>query len=432
MESAERVRLHKKPTRGRFCWFSSFAAVALTSLCCAAPASAAGGSGETEATQRLCAAGPAAALAKAERLRGEAEVRAAGVLPNPSVVAEHQRSLRGLDEHETIVGVSVPLGLGGRRFLLQDAATARREQARADAESIVFESALAFRAVYARAVADQARAEVLGEQQTALDDLSATVQGLTKGGEAAGYDLLRQRAQATHHRGSLDAARGRALASRALLEAWAEGVATLSPERGALPTEPHPRSEATTPALRSLEASAKASSAEATAARRRWVPDLDVFAGYREVSAGNDTGHGVSLGLTLPLTFFDHGQGEAARADAERELALARASTLRREQRATLKAARLRLTALGTALAATEQASTDARVIQAKAKQLYAAGEATLTELLDAFRLAEDARLARIDVLEEIAHTRLALMRAAGTMFDPKLDAACRNQRGAP
>jgi cobalt-zinc-cadmium efflux system outer membrane protein len=387
--------------------------------------------GEAEATRRVCEAGPVVALAKAARFRGEAEVTAAGVLPNPSLVAEHQRTLTGFEERETIVGLSVPLGIGGRRFLLQDAAAARREQARADAAATLFESALAFREVYARAVADQARVDVLAEQQAALDALSVVIQGLARGGEAAGYDLLRQKTQSRHHRALLESARSRALASRALLEIWLEGEVQV-PSGGDTPRAPGASfaRETKTPALRSLEASARASSVEASAERRRWVPDLDVFAGYRAVSAGNDTGQGISLGLTLPLTFFDHGQGEAARAEAERELALARANVLRREQRAAVKSARVRLATLEMALAETDAATNDAAAVQIKAKQLYAAGESTITELLEAFRMAEDVRLAKLDVVEEMAHARLALMRAAGTMFDAKLDGVCRDDQG--
>jgi cobalt-zinc-cadmium efflux system outer membrane protein len=424
----------KKPTATRFFGAALAALVGATCTLVASRAGAGGSLGEEDATRRFCESGPAFAIATAERLRGEAEVTAAGVLPNPSLVVEHQRTFRGLDERETIVGLSIPLGIGGRRFLLQDAADARRDQARADAEATLFESALAFREAYARAVAEQARAEVFAEQQTALERLNSTIQGLTKGGEAAGYDLLRQQAQARRHRALLETARGRALAARTLLEAWLDGGVVPASEQG-LAGVPDSRlaGEIRTPALRSLEASARASSLEARAARRRWVPDLDVFAGYRAVSATNDTGHGMSLGLTLPITFFDHGQGEASRAEAERDLALARAGTLRREQRAAVKAARLKLGALGTALAETEKASTDAAAIQAKAMQLYAAGEATITELLEAFRIAEELRLARLDVIEEIAHARLTLMRAAGTMFDPALDRVCRNDlRGAP
>jgi cobalt-zinc-cadmium efflux system outer membrane protein len=430
MQFHGRFRSQKKPIESRFLSLRLVLLLATVSL---GRAHAAESQAEVEATRRLCEAGPLVALAKAERLRGEAGVTAAGVLPNPSLVAEHQRTLNGPEERETIVGLSVPLGIGGRRFLLQDAATLRREQARADAEATLFESALAFREAYARASVDQAKVAVLAEQQAALDDLSSTIQGLTKGGEAAGYDLLRQRTQARQHRALLESTRSRAIASRVLLEAWVQGPIELASEREvASVPEARVREESKTPGLRSLEASARASSAEVSAARRRWVPDLDVFAGYRAISAGGDTGHGISLALTLPLTFFDHGQGEAARAEAERDAALARAGILRREQRAVVKAAGSRLAALATALAETERASTDAAVIQTKAKQLYAAGEVSITELLEAFRIAEDARLAKLDVVEEIAAARLDLMRAAGTMFDPKLDGVCRdgNDRG--
>jgi outer membrane protein TolC len=63
--------------------------------------------------------------------------------------------------------------------------------------------------------------------------------------------------------------------------------------------------------------------------------------------------------------------------------------------------------------------------LQATAKKLYAAGEATLTDLFEAFRNAEEARLSELRLALEIAHTRLALMRSAGTLFDPMLDRAC-------
>ena len=72
---------------------------------------------EIAETRRVCAEGPAAALVRAERLRGEAAVTAAGVLPNPSLAVAHQRTLSGPSEQETIVALSVPLGLGGRRRL---------------------------------------------------------------------------------------------------------------------------------------------------------------------------------------------------------------------------------------------------------------------------------------------------------------------------
>jgi cobalt-zinc-cadmium efflux system outer membrane protein len=390
---------------------------------------------EIAGTQRLCMEGPAAAVARAQRLRGSAAVTAAGVLPNPSVVVEHQRTVAGTAASETVAGVSVPLGIGGRRFLLQDAAAARREQALADAHATVFEAALAFREAYVAAAVDQARVQALAEQQAALDALSTTIQGLAKGGEAAGYDLLRQQTQARLHRRLLELAKARALASRSLLEGWTATEVVLPPvDLTALAGGSRsPRAAGGTvepPRIRSLEAEARANAIEARAARRKWVPDLDLFAGYRATTAGAETGHGFSLGLTVPLTLFDHGQGDAARAEAEEQVARATADRLRQQHKAQLKSARLRLEVLEASLADAEKASADAAAIVDKARQLYASGEATITELLETFRVAEEARLAQIELAEEIAVARLSLMGAAGTMFDGTLDKACGAKEG--
>jgi outer membrane protein TolC len=420
----ETLTAPKKPTSARF--FVTWAFLVAGSIL-SSPAKAAEPLDELAATRRICTSGTVAAIAKAQRLRGGAEITSAGVLPNPLVVGEHQRSLTGPTDRETIVGLSVPLGIGGRRWILQDAAAHRNDQARAEARMTLFDAALAFREAYAKAAIEQGHVEVLREQQKTLDELATVIRGLTKGGETAGYDLLRQQTQARLHQSALDAAKARALGSRAALEAWTEAeVAVLPPDRAshelqsALMAGPVESAR-----IHSLKAASHAAALEARAARRRWVPDLDVFAGYRQVTSGEDTGHGVSLGLTLPLTLFDHGQGDASRAEAEHELALALVARLRREQLAELKASRLRLEGLGGALAQAEQATVQAVDVQNKARQLYAAGEATITEVLDAFRGVEEARLTRLALLEEVTETRLALMRAAGTMFDPSLDRAC-------
>ena len=63
------------------------------------------------------------------------------------------------------------------------------------------------------------------------------------------------------------------------------------------------------------------------------------------------------------------------------------------------------------------------------AMRLYGADEATITEVLDAYRAIEQAQLARLDSAEEIVAARLALMQAAGTQFDAELDRHCGGRR---
>lgn len=386
---------------------------------------------EVELTRRVCSSGPHQEIAKAQRQRGEAALTVAGVLPNPSLVVEHQQSLSGPDERETIAGLSVPLGISGRRSLLKDAASARNEQAAADANATLFETALDFREAYANAVAADTEVRILAEQQASLDALSNLVQALTRGGETAGYDLLRQQTQARIHQRLLESATANAKVASARLALWTgkeipladEGINALIADGPRISTLSAPAPD--TPQVRGLEAAARASGLEAQAARRRWVPDVDVFAGYRSVAAGGSTGQGIALRLAMPLTFFDHGQGEAAEARAERSLAQASAASLRLRNDLEAKVYGAHLRQLVSQLGSAAQLSVDAKVLQTTAQKLYSAGETPITELLEAFRSAEEARLSELKLARDVAEARLGLLRTTGTLFDPALDRLC-------
>ncbi|HKO92330.1 MAG TPA: hypothetical protein VJU61_14300, partial [Polyangiaceae bacterium] len=77
--------------------------IAFVSLACwEGVAAAAEPLSETAGTQQLCRSGPPATLARAQRQLGQAEVVGAGLLPNPTLVLQDQRSLSGPTERETI------------------------------------------------------------------------------------------------------------------------------------------------------------------------------------------------------------------------------------------------------------------------------------------------------------------------------------------
>jgi cobalt-zinc-cadmium efflux system outer membrane protein len=422
-------RSHEKPTVARFL---VALLVALPSVAASARPLQAQALDELGAVRQICEAGPAARLARAERLWGAAQVTAAAVLPNPSLGVEFQRTLGEDSEQQAIVGVSVPVNLSGRRAILKQAATARRAQADAEADGSLFDSALSFRAAYATAVIDTARVKVLAEQQALLDALSATIAGLAKGGEAAEYDLLRQRLHARTHRRALETAKAQAAGSQVLVEAWLGAPASLAPMAlaqlaggDAGDAQPVDGPAPLHPGLRGLAAAAHASELEARAAGRRWVPNLDLFGGYMANTYPSGTKHGFALSLNVPLTFFDHGQGEAALAQAQSEQARASGEQLRRQHDAYLQVSATRLAALKAAAAEFELAVADAATLEDKARQLYAAGEASITELLEAFRAAEEARLDLIDLAQELVLARLARMQAAGSQLDTNLDRAC-------
>jgi outer membrane protein TolC len=76
-------------------------------------------------------------------------------------------------------------------------------------------------------------------------------------------------------------------------------------------------------------------------------------------------------------------------------------------------------------LGSAAQLSADAKVLQVTAQKLYAAGEASITELLEAFRSVEEARLSELKLARDVAEARLGLLRTTGTFFDSTLDRLC-------
>jgi outer membrane protein, heavy metal efflux system len=388
---------------------------------------------EVELTLRVCRSGPGASTARAERGVGASELGAIEPLQNPSLVIEHQQTLSGPSERETVIGAEIPLVLSGRRGLLRDAARARQRVSDARASADLLGTALDFRTAFALAVVEQERAAVMQEQQKALEELSTALQQLTARGEAAAYDVRRHQAEVRLHARSLAAARARAQTAQRRLAHWLDEPtdAALLTSAGLAQAPVTPNQKNQHPEVTALRGTAQAASFESDAARRRWLPEPEIFAGYRQVAAGDVTGHGVALGLKLPLTFFEHGQGASTKARAEQRLAEARADRLERELDRELGAASASLQALEAALQQAQQNVAETAKLKESARILYGAGEASITELLDAYRTGESAALDRLTALEELLAARLAVMRAAGKQFVPELDASCGSQGNA-
>lgn len=382
------------------------------------------GLGEVDATRRFCAVGPEQALVAARRLQGEALVADSEVLPNPSLWASHGRVFGDVTEAETVVGLGVPLGVGGRRFVLQDAAAAQRAQLQLAAASSRIEAAIAFRRAYVTASMDAARMVIERRHQRRYRQLLAKLRGLQAGGERSAYDAMRLETEAELHLASMELSASRLAASRAWLAAMVGAPVALSEDVDAL-ARFDGRSSERNAKVASLEAQAEVRSIEARAARRRWVPDVTLFAGYRALDDGDATGHGFSVQLSVPLTFFDHGQGEARRAEAGRALAEAQAEQAARDARASVMAAAAQQQVLTESAGRVDRALVDARAVRQSAERLYLAGEGPLLAVLEAFgRLRALGRM-RVDVAAAMADARLDTMQAAGRFGERRLDAAC-------
>ncbi|MFP6686232.1 MAG: TolC family protein [Polyangiaceae bacterium] len=369
------------------------------------------------------------AVARGRALLAASFVTEADLLPNPTLSSAHDRSVTADGEHETVIGIEVPLGIGGRRGLLQSAAVARQAQAQLETSHGRVISALSFRRTFVKASLTRARVDLLNARQRMLASLVEKLDKLQDGGDRARLDRDRLRVEAALSAANMARHKRELQAHRVWLEIVLGAAVDLSdaPLRrtgGGLPSVDD--SSALNLKVAALTKAAEASEIEAAAARRRWVPDLAVFAGYRMVGGRNvELGHGLSLGMSLPLTFFDHGQAEAERANAHAALATAAAARERRLARAATQAARARLTEIARTTPGVKKAVELARKAERGTERLYLAGESKLLDVLQAARSRSELELVLIDLAAAESDALLSLARARGRFAEKSLDAAC-------
>lgn len=359
------------------------------------------------------------ALAAAEEGHiGTAQAAAdeAGLWRNPEVSVERDRTGSGTTRStETTWKIEQPVDVSGRRTLRREAALQRVEATRLDQR----ERRLAIVNDLRRSYADALHGTQL---RSAVDRWSARLQGaleLTRrqveAGEASGYDRRRVERELQGARMRLRAAEADALRAREILEGWLElqgswrAAGSLLPE----PLPPLQRYDAALEArsdLAALSARATASDRDLDAAQRAWIPEVTVGAGQKRIEESGHRDTGVVLSLSVPLPIFDRGRTGAAQARstaqalrAEREMKLA-------ESRSRMRGTWQQAQALREAADQFQrEALPGSRELSNIAETAWRGGEATLLELLDAYRteleaetsaldLALRARIARIEV----------------------------------
>lgn len=297
---------------------------------------------------------------------------------------------------EATLGFETTFDLHNWRRELWAAADERRLAARADLASAELELA----AVVRRAFFAVRRAE---ERASALDDWIARLErGVTDTaarvdrGDVSRFELRRVERELTTARAE------RALAEDELAEAWAEL------ERWA-PAESRPRlvgdlmperveaDRQRLPELRGLEHLSAALDAEADSWGASWARDWTFGAGYRLVNTRADTGHGFVLSLSMPLLTRTNGEARAMRLRAERDR-VARELDVRQARLFAAEAAvERRLADARAACESVGEGEIDDELI-ALAEAAYGAGEATLTELLDAYESQLQLALVRVEL----------------------------------
>lgn len=256
-----------------------------------------------------------------------------------------------------------------------------------------------------------------------LDDLSAQLEV----GLAAEVDVAAARARVAEVEARLvdaTAKRESALAAlKVLLGLPADAEITLTQDVAALSKLTNPNASATHPKVAAMRLNVEASEADALAATRRWWPTLDVFATgeyrYPKTMVEKEAGFGWMAGAQLTWLLFDGGlrfaatDAQQAKARAmsygvealEEQLAMARA-----DANSKIKSADANLAAAQTRLEATVALSELTRVS-------LEAGTARVTDMLDAEVQVDQARLAQVTAMYQLALAKSALWHAMGANF---------------
>ncbi len=347
--------------------------------------------------------------ARVRAIRAPIEVARVDVLtasrwPNPRVTVDRE-AVAGVTEYLTMA--AQPLPVTGRRAFDRQAASAlvAATSSRLDDEERRLRTSLRF--AFAQLVAVQRRERELTATRDRLRELAGVLAKREAAGDAAGFDRLRA------EREVLDADTDVAVAAaeRGRAQATLSGFFADVPDPSELVAQETPlsrptavptlealmeRAETTRGELRALQHEREAAAAAGRAAERRNIPEPEVVAGTKSSTVGTGSiGSVFMVHASIPL--FD-------RSRPERALAAARAAQASASADATRLALRGQIAGLRSSVLARrsvadryrEEAAATSAQIERIAQISYDAGERSILELLDAYRIASTARTRQI------------------------------------
>ncbi|MPZ20678.1 MAG: hypothetical protein GEV06_22625 [Luteitalea sp.] len=376
---------------------------------------------ESDALARLSTDSPRVRAIRAAVDVARTDVLAAGRWPNPRVTVNRE-SVAGVTEYLTMV--SQPLPITGRRGLDARSASSMVAATSNRADDDVRRLRADLRLAFAELVAAQTRERALTTARDRLRELAEVLAKREAAGDAAGFDRLRA------EREVLDIETDRAVAAtdrkraQATLASFfgnmpdptqieAVSAPTAAADLPSLETLLE-RAETTRGELLGLQREIEAAGLAQRAAERRLIPEPEIVAGTKSSSVGGgDVGSVVMVQAALPL--FDRARPERARAAATAAQAEAQADAFRlvlRGQIAALRAAVLERRRAAKRYQAEAVQSADE--IERIAQVSYDAGERSILELLDAYRVGASARTRQATLDQAVRQAEIELEFVSG------------------
>jgi outer membrane protein, heavy metal efflux system len=355
---------------------------------------------ESDALSRLSSESP-----RVRAIRASVDVARADVLfvarwPNPQFILDRE-SVAGITEYLTMV--AQPLPITGRRGLEIQAASSLVEAASSRSDEAVRRARADLRIAFNQLVVAQLRERELAVAVDRLRGLADVLAKREAAGDAAGFDRLRaEREVLDLNADRLGAAidRSRAQAILASFFAASDDASRIVAVGRAEVPPPLPtldalieRADATRGELVALRKEVESADFSLRAAERRRLPEPQIVAGTKS-SNFDSGGIGSVVTAQASIPVFDRGRPERALALARARQAQARIDAFRQTLRAdvaTWRAAveQRRVVAEQYRAAAVSSADQIDRIAQVS----YDAGERSILELLDAYRITSAARL---------------------------------------
>ncbi len=352
------------------------------------------------------ARGSQAALASVTARGVEAQLLSARAIPNPTLVASYSKSTP-----QYHAALEIPLDYLTLRPLRIASALSAADAAR---YRLAFERAairLDVDTLYTRASAQRARAALSKRNATDADSLLVVARVRRDAGDASELDVELARVNAGQAENAaasdslaaiatvLDLQATLGLPATDITIALADSLAVPSIDSLArLASAPLPPLAGTPLSVAAAERDLRAAELALSLERRSMWTGLALSAGFETHDpTGSETGVLPTVGISLPLPFFNQRQGEVALATVNRDRARAELERARRESAALIARSRRSLVAAAARVARDRDLVASANRVAALSLRAYAEGAYPLVNVLEAQRNAREALAQLID-----------------------------------
>lgn len=338
---------------------------------------------------------PEIAAAEAAVAAANGSRRQAGIIDNPEISWEREDPASQPRQDTWMLDWRLPFDGRKHRVAAGDAALAA---ATADLEATRLELRIEMRLVFAGWYVAAQRVQVLEAHLERTERFAGWLWARAEQGEAAGVEARRLDFEVEILRREAVQARAEASSRRSAAAVWSAVVSDdARPNRPRLAPPPATVGTGDRPDLVALAQRAAEVDAQARVMRRALEPPA-ISVGWTEIRDGELAFDGPVYGVAWPVPIFDRNQGNRRSGEAEVQRARFELDAARRHADAQVRAALAAYSELYEFAASADGDPADADVAAA-VFAAFEAGEADLTDVLDAHRSTVDLRLARLETL---------------------------------